>query len=123
MRKSFTAWLNNRLVGQDRQVLGRRMAEDRTEDAQVEAPSVTRADDCLGIQLIGDADARAKWPYKSDPNPCSSRNFRTLRLADSRSAGSESAIALAIYRLREVQLIATPRFSVRFGVTRQVSCA
>ena len=53
-------WRCDLLVRQNRKVLRDGVTEDRTEDADVKAASIARANDGLVSKLIGQSDARSE---------------------------------------------------------------
>ena len=113
-RRSHGGWRAQRLVRQNRQVLRNHMAEDRSEDAQIEAAPVTRPNHGLRIRRPCDPDARIPGVGSGAP-PHVGGNVpvaRNPQVAVGRvSSGAsvqfhQSAISLPVHRLREILLIA-----------------
>ena len=103
-RRRVRAAVGQVLVDEHRKILGHHMSENRTEHSDIEAPAITRPNDRLVIQLVGNSQARrqrlpglgnihrgVKRPITGNPD------FAGVQIG-------ETALSLAIDSFREVKL-------------------
>ena len=94
------------LAGEDWKILRRSMPKDRTEDADVKAASITTANDCLRIYLVGDADAWAVGVVVPAPVHIAGNLAHTRDIQIAGVHIKQGALPCRIDRLGEVELVA-----------------
>jgi len=111
-----------RLIGEHREVLCHVMAEGYAEDSDVVGAAVAGANHGLGVELVGDADAR---PEVRERGLDIAIQADTVLAGDHDFAGGEilkAAVVLAVDVLREVDFPTQSEVDGELGVIFHVSC-